>query len=395
VGIGSTSSQRDVVRIVRDAVNSAIGHAIGQGQRVGVACSGGVDSMALADAALSHAPVIVTIDHQLSPASATVAAGVAAWASQQGMVAIVSTVDVDRTASIEAAARVARYAAFETVIATHALDVLLLAHTQRDQAETVLMRIIRGTGPAGLVGIPRRRAAFVRPLIDLPRDITEAYVNARNLPIWDDPMNADPRITRVRVRDTVLPTLRRENPAIDDALVRLSNSAAEWLEVIDRLAAPFAFPIDCAALASQPAAVRKRALALALDRANLDFDASHLESLDELVCAPDRGEVSLDVPGARIVRSYAKLDFAVSRFAAPNVYNDDVYEVRLWQPGDRMCPARLAGHSRKLSDLFIDLKIPRDHRATARVMVRRTDQKIVWADHIGTAFGESLDLLPR
>jgi tRNA(Ile)-lysidine synthase len=397
--MGSTSGP-DYVRTIRAAVNAAIGQ-VGAGL-YGVACSGGVDSMALADAAITVAGatdvVIVTIDHGLSPHSAQVADGVAAWARRQGATPIVVRVNIG-SGSLEAAARTARYAAFETAIAELGLAALMLAHTHRDQAETVLMRIVRGTGPAGLVGMAARRGPYVRPLLALPRAATEAYATERGLPTWDDPMNADPDITRVRVRTIVLPALRAENPAIDDALVRLAASTREWLDVIDRDAGPLGqFPIACPELARHPAAVRKRALALALDREGIDFDATHLEALDELVLAPDRGEVGIDVPGARIIRSYATLAPDVRRSAASGIPGlDGNYEVRIWQPGDRMCPVRLRGRSRKLSDLFIDLKVPRAERAIARVMVRRSDRTIVWAEHIGPAFGESSDLprLPR
>ena len=413
---------RDVVRTLRAAVNAAIGQ-VGPGL-YGVACSGGVDSMALADAAIActGAPnvVIVTIDHALQAASSDVATGVAAWAREQGAGAIVRRVEVqtDRS-SLEAAARAARFAAFDRVIEELGLVALLLAHTQRDQAETVLMRIVRGTGPAGLAGMATRRGPFVRPWLEVPRAATEAYVRARGLPVWDDPMNADPAITRVRVRDSVLPAVRSENPAVDEALVRLAAATREWLDVIDAQAAPFGqFPIDCTALAATPPAIRKRALGLALDRAGLDYEASHLDAIDRVVVGPARGEVSIDVPGARVTRSYATLDVhrevvpAIGRAvgsasvtrsdetrpARPDTYRyvapDGPYEIRTWQTGDRMCPVRLRGRSRKLSDLFIDLKIPRSQRALAHVLVRTTDRAIVWAEHVGIAYGFSTDLAP-
>jgi tRNA(Ile)-lysidine synthase len=116
----------------------------------------------------------------------------------------------------------------------------------------------------------------------------------------------------------------------------------------------------------------------------------------------------LDLPGARVVRSYARLDVRLS--AAPRidpdatgsarpdthpyVAPDGPYVIRTWQPGDRICPVRLKGRSRKLSDLFIDLKLPRDRRAHAHVLIRTTDQVIVWAEHVGRAFGTPSDLAP-
>jgi tRNA(Ile)-lysidine synthase len=214
-------------------------------------------------------------------------------------------------------------------------------------------------------------------------------------------MNDDHRLARVRVRQEILPALRRENPQLDAALVRLASTTTEWLEVIDALAAPFArVPIDCEALAAQPAAIRKRAVSLALDAAGLDYDAAHLERLDRLVTAPGRGEVSIDVPGGTVVRSYRALSITPSVTAtvtdapAPHdapvapIFAPEGYELRTWRAGDRMRPARLKGRSRKLSDLYIDAKVPRATRATARVLVRLCDTQIVWAEHLGAAYGE-------
>lgn len=370
-------------------IATAVDAAIGQADPIGVACSGGIDSMALADAAIATGRriVIVTVDHQLRPGSGAVAEAVAAWARTRGALADIRVVDVEPRASLEAAARDARYAALGAAIAEHGLAAMLLAHTARDQAETILMRVIRGTGPAGLVGMAAARGPYLRPLLELPRGATEAYVAARNLAFWPDPMNDDSRITRVRVREHVLPLLRDENPALDAALLRLGASTREWLDAIDQVAAPFArFPIACRALAAQPAAIRKRALARALDAADIGYDAVHLDQLDALACAPPRGEVSIDLPNGRLVRSYDTLAPAVRSTPAELPAAPPGYLLRTWQAGDRMCPARLGGHSRKLSDLFSDAKIPRARRDDARVLVRTIDDVIVWAEHVGRAY---------
>jgi tRNA(Ile)-lysidine synthase len=369
----------------------------------GVACSGGADSLALADAAIAEAGaahvVVVTVDHGLTEGSARVADRVAAWARGHGAGAVVRRVDVAPRASVEAAARTARYAALDAVADELGIEWCFVGHTARDQAETVVMRIVRGTGPAGLAGIPTIRGRFVRPLLELPRAVIDGYVAARALPAFDDPMNADRRVARIRMRDHILPVLRAENPAIDDALLRLAASAREWMAVIDDHADRFAwFPIDCRALALQDPAIRKRALALALEREGLGYDASHLDQLDALIGQPARGEVAIDVPGARIVRSYDLLAVAgrpdagrPGRFIAPS----GPYELRTWRAGDRMCPARLRGRSRKLSDLYGDAKIPRELRQHAQVLVRDPDRVIVWAEHVGIAFGEPDHIAPR
>ncbi len=369
---------------------------------IGVACSGGADSIALADAAIEVAGAarvaVLTIDHGLSPGSAEVAAQVAAWARGRGAAAAVERVAVARRASLEAAARDARYAALERLAARLGAARVLVGHTARDQAETVLLRLLRGTGPAGLAAIPAARGRFVRPLLGLGRDEIDAYVAARALPRWDDPMNDDPGLARVRVRRELLPRLRRENPRLDAALVRLAGSAAEWLEVIDGLAAPHArLPIACAELAALPAAVRKRAVALALERAAVEYDASHLEAIDRVVTRAPRGTLRIDLPAARLVRIYDRLELELERAAdpgAPLAPPPGPYLLRTWQRGDRMKPARLKGRSRKLSDLFIDAKVPRDARGAARVLVRTTTGTIVWAEHIGLAHDEPAELAP-
>jgi tRNA(Ile)-lysidine synthase len=396
------------VDLVIAAVNAQI-RRVGPGL-YGVACSGGADSIALADAAITVAGaahvVVLTIDHGLGEAAGRAAAAVAAWARGQGAAAIIRRVEVARRGSLEAAARAARYAALDTLADELGLACVMVGHTARDQAETVMLRLLRGTGPAGLAAIPARRARFVRPLLALDRRAIDAHVAARGLPVWNDPMNQDRRHARVRVREEILPALRRENPQLDAALVRLASSAAEWLEVIDGLARPFArFPIDCAVLSAQPAAIRKRAVSLALEAAGLDYDTAHLEPIDRAITAPARGQIALDVRGAKLVRTYDTLDVvgaAGIAGAAPDEHTHaprlaiprDGYDLRTWRAGDRMRPARLKGRSRKLSDLYIDAKVPRDIRGAARVLVRRSDATIVWAEHIGEAFGEPCLVAP-
>ena len=381
---------------IERSVSSAIA-TIGPG-RYGVACSGGADSMALAEATIRVAGadhvVIVSIDHGLVAGSHAVCDGVAAWGRARGCAAVVRRVELARRASVEAAARDARYAALDQVAHELGLAAILVGHTARDQAETVLLRLLRGTGPAGLAAIPGRRGRFVRPLLAIERGEVEAYVAAQGLPIWHDPMNDDLAIARVRARRVLLPLLRGENPQVDLALTRLAGSAAEWLEVIDAIAGPLArLPVDCAALAAQPPAIRKRVISLVLEASGLDCEAVHLETIDSLVIRPSRGEIAVDVPGGRVVRSYAQLrverhDAAFALPEARVLVAPPGHLVRAWRPGDRMRPARLKGHSRKLSDLYGDAKIPRAARASARVVVRIADDVIVWAEHVGIAHGE-------
>lgn len=132
----------------------------------------------------------------------------------------------------------------------------------------------------------------------------------------------------------------------------------------------------------------------------MDYEAVHLDAIDKLVLRSSAGQVAIDLPDVRVVRTYGHIDLA---FVADETGNSDDagplvapvgYVLRLWQPGDRMRPRRLGGSSRKLSDLFVDAKVPRDVRARARVVVR-ADGVIVWAEHLGLAHGEAENVAPR
>jgi len=387
------------VRRIRAAVAAAVADLPARAS-VGVACSGGPDSVALADAAVAHLGgariVVLHVDHRLHAGSGAVAEAVAALAADLGAACEILPVTVTKGASLEDQARAARYAALEAAAARLGLAAILAGHTARDQAETVLLRVLRGTGPAGLAGIPARRGVHRRPLLALPRADVLAYVAARALPTVTDPMNADPRFARVRVREMLMPALAAENPRLEDALGRLARSAAEWAEHVDRAAAALVAGrrrVAVRDLAAAGPAVGKRALQLLAAPAALE--AEHLDAGWALVTGPARGTRGIDVPGARLERVYTELVVRPSAGAdaAPAELSvegpDGPYAVRTWRAGDRMRPARLRGRSRKLADLFTDARVPRASRAHARVVIAQSGE-IVWAEHVGAAAGATI-----
>jgi tRNA(Ile)-lysidine synthetase-like protein len=414
------SAARDPVDLVVAAVRAAMGPLLPA--TFGIACSGGADSLVLADAAAlalgSVATVLLHVDHGLSEGSAAIGERVVAWARGRGLAAVVRRVEVERCASIEAAARQARYRALGELADQLGLVAIATAHTARDQAETVLLRILRGTGVAGLAGIAASRARtlqpllrplqqpLLRPLLAVDRATIDDYAAARCLPVWDDPMNADLRFARARVRRQLMPRLRQENPAIEEALRRLASHAAEWAEVLDVQAVPLAERLRASELVNALPAVRKRALALALIHRGLGFEAVHLEALDALMCEPARGTVKISLPGAVAVRQYDELRIQVGdggqgdpQERAEARIPDEVadpgrFSVRRWRAGDRMRPARLGGRSKKLSDLFGEAKLPRALRATAQVVCRRRDDSIVWVEYLGFAHEITSDTAP-
>jgi tRNA(Ile)-lysidine synthase len=392
------------VRKIRAAVAAALREVPGT---VGVACSGGPDSLVLLDAAVAvlgaARVVLVHVDHGLHPASGEVAGRVRDLGAALGVDVIVARVKVGKGASLEERAREARYQALEGVARERGLSCMLAGHTARDQAETVLLRVVRGTGPAGLAGIPPMRGIHRRPLLAIGRDEVEAYVQARCLAPVDDPMNADARFARVRMRAHLVPALTAENPQLEAALLRLARAAAEWTELVDARAAelvararptPTGVALAVDALTTAGPAAGKRALQLLAPA----LDGAHLDGAWHLVVGPARGGRGVDVPGARIERAFGDLVISHAAAPAPDTIAvagpDGPYEVRTWRAGDRMRPARLRGRSRKLSDLYVDAKVPRGERASARVVVRARDGEIVWAEHIGAAAGAQIRIVP-
>ncbi len=383
------------------------------GARVVVACSGGADSTALAHACMALVRdrrlgelTLVYVDHQLRPDSAADGDQVARLAAAGGAAMRVLTVEVDRgQASLEAAARQARYAALDAVAAELGAARVLLAHTASDQAETVVMRLIRGTGVVGLSAIPRRRGLYLRPLLGLSRADVEGYLGQHRVTYVNDPSNDDRTFLRNRIRHDLLPRLRAENPDIDAALCRVAAAASEQRETVDFAAgwllaasATAEGGLDVDRLAAAPSQVIKRALALAVENAGgMPLEARHQRSLLELVQRAPAGTVSVDMPSLRVVREYncLRLEAEADTGASPRLEVSGPggpYSVRRWRAGDRMCPLRLRGRSRKLSDLFIDAKIPRERRPGALVVVRESDGTIEWVQHIGLAYDSPVEV---
>lgn len=209
-----------------------------------LAFSGGLDSMVLlhrlvtaSQQASFPALTALHVQHGLHPDASR-------WASHCEQVCadlgigcrvLPVTVDTGGKHSIEMAAREARYAAFESCLGPG--DVLWMAHHQDDQAETMLMRLLRGTGPAGLAGMPYERAlgqaAVVRPLLDTPRSDLEAYARHHQLTWVEDPSNQSLQMDRNFLRHEVFPLLAVRWPGYREGLSRTSH----WLREQTRIEA--------------------------------------------------------------------------------------------------------------------------------------------------------------
>ena len=370
--------------------------------RLLIACSGGADSVALAHCALVRAkeqgtemPHLAYIDHGLRTEAQEEGQAVSALAAGFAAPAHVVRIQVAAQASLEAAARDARYQALERLAEEHKIDWILLGHTSSDQVETILMRILRGTGLVGLAGMPKERGAFARPFLGLERQDTERYCAENDLLFAEDPMNRDERFTRVRMRHHWLPRLREENPRMDAALLGLGHAARDHREVLDwaaeshldkHLATDGTLALG-PEFRSLPSALATRVLVLHAAKAGVyGLERRHLKDLLALARAEEAGTRSLSFPGGRVRRSYAILAWNPAATVGRSVDPVPGHHARVWRPGDRMRPERLKGRSRKLSDLYTDAKIPKELRSRAQVLERTSDGEIVWAEHIGRAF---------
>ncbi|MGH9708911.1 MAG: tRNA lysidine(34) synthetase TilS [Candidatus Acidiferrales bacterium] len=220
------------------------------GARVGVAVSGGADSVALlrllenlkADLGITLA--VVHFDHSLRGAESTADAEfVAELARASSLECVPGREDVAAAAArnrwnLEDAARRMRYAFFERVVAEGRATHIAVAHTSDDQAETVLSHLIRGTGPAGLAGIFPAIGSVVRPLLGVRRQELREYLRERGQAWREDSSNADTRRLRARIRSQLLPILDQEySPAIVTHLSELARMAREqevfWTALVE------------------------------------------------------------------------------------------------------------------------------------------------------------------
>jgi len=238
------------VTAVLDAVREAFAAAgvlrqDGAPVRVVVALSGGRDSMALLDALAQLAPELslvlsaAHVHHGLSPHADAWATFCGAACAARSVPLVVHRVRVARAGgeSLEAAARTARYAA----LATSEAELIALAHHADDQAETMLLQLMRGAGPAGLAAMPLHRSpsagpALFRPLLALPRIAIDAYAQARDLAWVDDESNVDTGMRRNLIRHDIAPRLAAAFPGYPATLVRAAFHQADAARLADDLA---------------------------------------------------------------------------------------------------------------------------------------------------------------
>jgi tRNA(Ile)-lysidine synthase len=276
---------------VRVAVRRALAGVDGP---VTAAVSGGADSLALAAALAFERPGsgAVVVDHGLQDGSPEVAAKAAAQCAGLGLAARVLTGAGGRRGGPEAAARELRYALLDTVDGT-----VLLGHTRDDQAETVLLGLLRGSGTRAASGMAGVRGRYRRPFLDLSRATTRQACAEAGLTPWEDPHNDDEAYTRVRVRQ-LLGALRAKDLDLTDGLARSARLLREDADALDALTTP---TDEVAELLVMAPALRSRALkAWAEQQCGQALASAHVDALRTLV-EDWRGQGPVALPGGGVV----------------------------------------------------------------------------------------------
>lgn len=369
-----------------------------RGDRVLCAVSGGPDSMALLHTLwelrdrLGLQLAVTTVDHGLRPEARAEAELVAARARDLGVEWRPLAVDVrgaraarsSPSTSWQDVARELRLGALEEHARAIGANKIALGHQADDQAETILFRILRGTGVRGLAGIPYRRDLFVRPLLDADRAQILTYLRRRSIPFVEDPSNRDARFARARLRHQVLPALRAENPRLGEALRALAADAARLTS--GAVAAPEATP-DGPPLTRRAAVVVERLRRARGGTRRVDVAGAKVEiSYGQVTWLPARSAAA--EPAPEVVTIVAPGDYGWAGGACVAIREGAAVEgaasfdaellprplrLRPIRPGDRMRPRGGRG-SRKLSDLLIDAKIARPLRHLLPVLTTFDDE---------------------
>ncbi len=397
------------------------------GQRAGIAVSGGQDSVCLLHLLHSLAPrlgislLVLHLDHRLRGADSTADAEfVRGLAARLHLEVIVEEADLASAhGNLEQAARHARLDFFGRHLAAGRIHVVATGHTLSDQAETVLYRLLRGSGTSGLAAIhPVTTQGLVRPLIEISRAEVQAWLAERGIGWREDATNAATNFRRNLIRHDLLPHLEREyNPAIQETLARTAACALDeeswWQAEIEALVAPNArfrendVLVKTSWLAGLHPAVARRVVRRLVRQAKGDLQGIGLGDIDRILglASTPAGRGRVQVPGVHTVRSFEWLRLArpvacgPGNFCFPisvpmnvhlpgtpwtlsleviesardpqNVYNGDVsrldwlrvaergvpLELRNWRAGDRYQPAGKTSEW-KLKELFQNARVP-------------------------------------
>ncbi|MFY0566602.1 tRNA lysidine(34) synthetase TilS [Archangium lansingense] len=414
------------------------------GGSVLLAVSGGADSTALLVGtaqvceSLALRVEVATLDHGLRPEAREEVEAVARLAAHWELPCHVLALHLSPGSGLEARAREARYSALESLRRERGLQTVATAHTASDQAETLLMRLVRGTALRGAAGIHRTRPFLVRPLIERTREEVEAFLAEEGLSFVQDPMNRDPAFLRTRIRHEVLPVLARAAgfPVVPRlaAFARLAAEDEALLSGLadgawNRLVLPDG-SLDAVGVRALEPPLRRRVLARLLAESGAEVDeaslARALKSVETgravtLRGGQVRGGLQLRTTGGRVrcVRSESSKEpppearpalvlagegasgvqsgtgwtFIVApEPPPPGTLGLSLSEATQWpltvrtrRPGDRV---RGPAGSRKLQDVLVDRRVPAERRDLLPV-VTDAERTVLWVPGVWNSTSEA------
>jgi|CXWL01.1.fsa_nt_gi tRNA(Ile)-lysidine synthase len=423
------------------------------GDHVLLAVSGGVDSVSMLrlilafGAAWNLRVTVAHIDHGLRGGESDGdAVFVRELAADYGVPCVVQSVVVashgqgeGRQQTLQERAREVRYRALDEIASAVQAEKVAVAHTADDQAETVLMWMLRGAGLTGLAGMPYRRGArIIRPLLDVRREQLVGFLRAEGVLHREDSSNAKSVYRRNRIRHDVMPVLKQVNPGLVGVLQRQAHILRDEEDYLSALArdsyarvsreTDHLVEVDRLQFVALPMALQRRVLRLVVQRLHQVQQGPSFERVESvLACiqelsrcgtlrlddlellltrtavrmgclasrgipevASDSSPLALPIPGAvrwpatgqRVVADELPMnamDAAECTRWRVRIDRETVtppFLVRSWQAGDRFCPTGMKGHSKKVQDVFADDKVPRFRRGQIPVVV--APEGIVW-----------------
>ena len=407
-------------------------HLISSGEKILIGVSGGPDSMALLFALNSlkdEYKLQLTscyVDHKLRKESKDEAIFVSRVSKDLDIPFVLKELNVDaikKGKTLEEAARICRYKALEEARRESNGDKIAVAHHLDDQVETILMRILRGTSIKGLKGIPIKNGVIIRPLRNVWREEILNFCRENNIPYLIDRSNLSPVFTRNRIRLELIPLLQDYNPKVKEALLRLSSQAEEvdiFLENIEKNLLEGCTKSSCEAfiplslLQGLPEILRIRVVIKLLNElspksymVNTKAYNMILELINKstgrafnlpgggiayrdpdgiriISTIPSLNEYKLNIPGVTFIYEMNKR-FIIDTISVENLPSklpDSPYTfyldfdkikmpifLRAPKEGDRFCPLGLDGKSKKLQDIMVDRKVPKEYRGMYPLIV--------------------------
>lgn len=388
-----------------------------QGKKVGVAVSGGRDSMALLHLLLSHRDgfslFAIHCEHGIrGTASISDMEFVKDYCDRSGVPLFLFSEDCPFRAknsrvSLETAAREFRYEAFGSLLSERKLDLILTAHHQADNVETVLFRLFRGTALSGVSGILDREG-FARPLLHVSRSEIDRYVATNRIPYREDETNASLDASRNFIRNELIPLIEERFPAFSESIDRFSFLAREDEKLLSSLAEPL---VDGdSVLLSDKFPLFSRAALIVLKRLGLDADYStkHLSDLFALTQKENGKSVTLP-RGIKAYREYDRITFQKEASPIPETpfsmiplidsdlglgaFDPDKVPpsavLRTRKDGDKFQPYK--GHTKNLGDWMTDKKIPLKDRDLIPVLADGSEILVVCGYEISDKVKVSTD----